>query len=376
MNIRHPLILLLPLLLAPALSAQNTGALINEALDKLVKLELNTTLPQAMRIIGRETGVRIEATPDVWDLLPWGEQTHLNARIENQTLRQSLDAITRTLGLVFVVRQDVVELQPMPALKRLGRRATIQELQALEMLSNTLATLPNDRPTLRALLENIDLLLQQADSPFSIASRLGEAVPLDQAVHVPRNSTLLEALEAMAQVTRATWHPWGRNILVLSDEDLVRNLLEKEITARYNGVDIAQVLLDLSQRSGVAFTIEPGALQRIPAESRTVRLLLQNTSIRQALENIAGFTGLGYVANENGVYFWNETWGAGSGARDRVLGMIPLDNGIHLLMPSSQIPPDVREYLDLRLQKEIARLREMMREEGFSPATRPADGDL
>src|SRR5262245_31182687 len=113
------------LMLCAQLHAQKTSALINEALDKLVKLDLDTTLPVAMRAIGEQTSVTIEAAPSVFDLLPWGEQTQIKARIEGQTLREALEAITRKLGLTFVLKEHVIQLQPMPALMRLGRRSTV-----------------------------------------------------------------------------------------------------------------------------------------------------------------------------------------------------------------------------------------------------------
>ena len=85
------------------LLAQDTSALINEQLDRPVaKLELNGTLPQVMNTIGEQTGVRLEASSAVWDLLPAGQGTIINAKIENHTLRQALEAITRKLGLTFV----------------------------------------------------------------------------------------------------------------------------------------------------------------------------------------------------------------------------------------------------------------------------------
>src|SRR5687768_4466831 len=133
--------------------AQITSALINEALDKLVKLDLDTTLPVAMRAIGEQTGVTIEASPAVWELLPWGEQTQIKAKIEGQTLREALDAITRKLGLRFALREHVVQLQPMPALARLGRRSTVQELQALDLLASTPMQLGTDRPMVAQVLE-------------------------------------------------------------------------------------------------------------------------------------------------------------------------------------------------------------------------------
>src|SRR5829696_1392897 len=123
--------------------AQDSSALINEALDKPVKLAINTELPTAMSGIARETGVRIEADRKVWDLLPWGEQTKVTATIENQSLRDALNAIAHKLGLETVLREQAVELRPMPALIRLGRRSTVQELQALDLLSSRPLNLKN-----------------------------------------------------------------------------------------------------------------------------------------------------------------------------------------------------------------------------------------
>src|SRR3954469_19233249 len=85
----------------PPAIAQNSSALNNETLDKPVDLELNDVLPAAIRAIVNKTSVPIQAEPAVWELLPWGEQTNINAQIKNQTLRQALTAITQKLGLTF-----------------------------------------------------------------------------------------------------------------------------------------------------------------------------------------------------------------------------------------------------------------------------------
>src|SRR5690554_220494 len=74
---------------AAPLWGQDRAALINEQMDKLVELEINATLPEAMEVIADTTGVPIKADPTVWDLLPWGQQTNINATIKNQTLRQA-----------------------------------------------------------------------------------------------------------------------------------------------------------------------------------------------------------------------------------------------------------------------------------------------
>lgn len=356
----------------PAL-AQNTSALINEALDRPFKIEVkDVTVPGFVDRIKAETGVPIRVDPAVWDLLPWGQQTTLTAKIENQTLRQALDAITRSLGLTHVLQDESIELRPHPALRRLGKRATQTELQAMDALTGTPLGLTADRATVQQLLAAVDQKLLDTKSPFAVENRAGDSVKADQVVPVARNATLADALDALAVSTPATWYPWGKSIVITTKADQVRGILQsKAVSIRYDGVDLAQVLMELSQRAGVEFEIQPGAIQSVPAEFRTVRLLFDNVSVKQALDSLAGFTGLAWTANDKGVYVWGQTTQA-TAPRDPIVGMIQLDTGLQVLIPQSQVPADVREYLRTRTEKEIARIRQMMRDEGFTPTTQPA----
>ena len=122
------------------------------------------------------------------------------------------------------------------------------------------------------------------------------------------------------------------------------------------------------------------AIQRIAPEFRTVRLNLVDASIKQALDSLAGFTGLAYAVREDGVYVWNPSPATAAGGRDSVVGMFQLDNGMQVFVRQSQVPPDMAEYLTKKTQGQLEKIREMMREEGFKPttqpATKPADPDL
>lgn len=361
--------------LCVSLPAQDTSALINQALDQPVKMQFDTVLPEAMATIAKTTGVRIEAEAAVWDLLPWGQQTNINAKIENQTLRQAMDAITRKLGLIYVLKDEAIELQPMPALRRLGRRATIQELQSLDLLCGQPLDLKLDRPTVKQLVDAVDARLVAGKSPFAVEYRPGEAIRADKTLAVPRTATLAEALETMTRETPLTWYPWGKTILIVPKEDQIRSQLAKTLTLRYPGVEVSQVLSELSDRSGVKFEMEPGAIQRIPPEFRIIHLVLDSSSVTQALETISGFTGLGYVVTPRGIYLWNQS-STPATARDPIVGMVTLpDSGMVILVPQSQVPPDMRDYFKQQTQKELEKVRQLMAEQGFKPTTtttRPA----
>ncbi len=362
------LIASLLLVISPGAFGQSSSALINEALDKQVKLNIaNQTIPQAIQKIADETGVRIDVAPRVYDLLPWGEQTTINAKIENQTLRGALAAITRKLGLTFELKDEAVELQPLPALGRLGRRATVDELGVLDLLSRTPLGPQNDRPTLKQLLAAVDSKLEAAKSAFAIENRTDNA---DRQIPVARNATLLDALEAIPQNTDATWYPWGSTLVVQPKADHYRDQLAKTITLRFNGVDISQVLSELSVRAGVPFVIEPGAVQRIPQDARIVKLTLDAAAIQQALENIAGFTGLAWSVSDKGVYIWNPST-ASNTTREPSVGLLTLDNGVQVVLRESQVPPDLREYIRHKTEQQFEKMRVQMKEEGFKPTSQP-----
>lgn len=362
--------------LAPVSRAEDdTSALINQALDKQFELKLNNLLPQAMALIEQKTGVPMKADPAVWDLLPWGRDTNINATIANQTLREALDAITRKLGMQYQIREGAIVLEPIPALRRLARRSTVQELGALDALSTT----PFDQPgqlTVKQLLDAVDAKLAAGKTQYAVDRPNGDTVRLDAPVNVARNATLIDALEAMTKQSNATWYPWGKTIVVLAKQDEVKRLLARTITVRFNGVDVQQVLLELSQKAGVPFNIEPGALQTIPPEARNIRLVLDDYSIQDALENICGVTGLDYMYKDNGLYLWNQANG-GPGHRnapqDRVLIMMPVrGTDMTVLITESQVPPDVKEYIKSKQAKQLDAIRDMMKEEGFKPTTQPA----
>jgi len=361
--------------LSRPLLAEDTSALINQELDKLVQLQVDGVLPQVLKTIEDKTGVPLRPDPDVYDLLPWGEQTNVSARIENQTLRQALTAITSRLGLIFELGPEAVRIEPMPALARLGRRSTVQELEVLDLLSRTDLGLSSDRVSMQQIVDTVDQKLLELKSPFAVEFRPGDLLKPAEMVTVPRGSTMAEALESLDKDTDATWYPWGKSILVLPKETQVRNQLLKTINTRFEGEDIMQVLQELSQLSGVHFEIEPGAIQRVPPEFRTVRLVLDNATVRQALESLAGFTGLGYTIKGGEVYLWNQSPDPGTtpaGKADPAIGTIQLQDGIQIFLREHECPPDIRQYVEAMKKQAFDHLRKMMKEENFQPTTQPA----
>lgn len=345
-----------------------TSALINQALDKNTpEMTIDALLPGAMDKITEQTGVPLKADPAIWDLLPWGRETSIKAKIPGQPLRDTLDAITRKLGLRWEMKNDVIMIEPMHALQRLARRATKQELGCLDTLMG-IALDKNGTMTIKELLDDIDAKLAASKTQYVVERPSPDVATLDAKVDVPRNSTALDALNRMSRQTPLTWYPWGRSAVVLPKTDQIRRQLGRTITASYNGADITQVLTDLSQKAGVRFEIEAGAIMAIPPESRHITLRVADTSIQEALDSLRGVSGLDYKLRDDSVYVWNNTPAAAQKDRGTLLMPIPGTN-INVIVLESEVPADVREFIKAKKAQGIDVLRQLMRDENFKPPT-------
>ena len=171
-----------------------------KALDRQIPaLSVQGGLLDVTKAIETQTGVRVEASQAVYDDLPWGEDTSITVNVKNTTLRQTLDSITRHLGLTLTLGAEAVELEPTPALRRLGRRATLDEVQVLDLLASTPLELPTTDPTVSAVLEAVDRKLEAVKSPFAVEDRAFDPKTGGQTVRVARNATLMDAMEELSR---------------------------------------------------------------------------------------------------------------------------------------------------------------------------------
>jgi hypothetical protein len=365
--------LLLAMALPRMAAAQDSSALMNKALDERVTLILDDKLPNVLLAIWQQTGVRLREDPIIWDLLPWGPDTRIQTReLKDVRLRDALAVLTRKLGLVAVLREEFVEIQPMPALRRLPQRATLTELQALDLLASVPLELGNERPTVRQLITAVDLKLEkQTTLDLAIENRLNDAFDQDRIVYVPRNATLMDALECLPRQTRATWYPWDRSIIIRTMEDHTRELLGRTLTIRIGerGIDVLQLFREISTRTGVPFEYQPGVLQTIPPDARLVRGILENATARSILDEVCGDKGIAYTIQDDRVYISTPS---SLPARDQMIGFGRIGD-TELVIRESDLPPDVREYVRHLREQWIARMREQMRKEGFAPpSSQPA----
>jgi hypothetical protein len=287
----------------PLSKAQTSSALIGHALDAQISdLSADGGLLDVMKAVENQTGIRIEASDAVWDALPWGQDTHIGFHVQNVTARQVLDAITQKLGLVWSLGSEAVEFSPSPPLARLGRRATLDEIDVLALMSKTPADLPASQLSLQDLLHDIDGKLSDAKSPFAIQQRGLDSNELQQSINVARNASLMEAMSEIPQQTDATWYPWGKRLVMTKKIDAVRMLLGKTVNMRFRHESLEQMLKDLSQESGVDFIFGPGTLDKVPSSKQMPDADLSGQSVKEALQFLTALTNLNFTVTADGVF--------------------------------------------------------------------------
>ena len=371
--------------------ANEAGATLNRRLDQPLDLDVqDRPLPEVLNTIAERAGVEFVVPERTYALLPYGRQTPISANAKKTPLRLTLELITVRLGLSFEQRDGVIEVRPMPALQRSGRRATVGEIAALDLLANVpLDTLESEQ-TAAKLLSAVDLRLEQIDAEaraddrpvpgYRVDNRLtGPAA--DAPVRVPRRATLLTALQAVAEQTNATWYPDGDRLVVLPKADWVRSRLDAtRVTigpdGEGEGVPVQEALRQIGRAAGVAVEIEAGAVARLPESARRVRLDLTDVTAREALSELGAVTGLGHVVGPSGVYVWDTspldpdapTLANGVEA-GRPLVMVDLGGGASMPLYASDLSDEARARLEGRRREAAESVAQTLRS-----ATRPADG--
>jgi hypothetical protein len=103
-----------------------------------------------------------------------------------------------------------------------------------------------------------------------------------------------------------------------------------------------------------------------------VRVFWDNVTVQQALESLKGFAGIDYQVTDRGISITNPTPppNTPANAADPVMAMVPLENGMTVFLRESQVPPELRGYIQHRLKRSVDELRQMAVAEKF-PLTQP-----
>lgn len=331
---------------APASSEpQQLDELIQQALDQTVRrIEINNQpIPEALNIIERETGVRFTLDPTALELMPYGPATRVTLLVENMPLRDALRQVVDRFALDWRVENDRVHIEPAPALRRIGRRASVAELRLFERLAS--APLDPNLP--------IEFRVDPAQNPADAFNRA-----IQQAGTAPAARQLEAASAALGWV----WIPRDEHVVLYSRRDFYRERFDAPLDLNYARIPLDELLLDLGRRSAVPVAFEPGSMARSGAAKRSVDLVQRQMSPRQAFELISGRTGLKYDLTDDGVHISCPDASATPASGPMTVRLtIPIGNTgatVEFLIPEESLPAELRALKEEKLQELLQRVRE------------------
>ncbi|MGD8454387.1 MAG: STN domain-containing protein [Phycisphaerae bacterium] len=333
----------------PAAGAQDLRDLVEEVLDQhidTIKIE-ETPLPEALGKLGDETGLSFIIEQASVDWMPYGANTRVSIDMRGVSVRQGLERTLAGLGLAARVEADKIVIVPGPALERLGRRLTIDEVRLLGQLAETRwADLPAESRTVRTD--------GKTPTPDKIETAVAGAAGANAAVQ----------LERAGEQGGWRWVPEEGHILVYSQASDIERRLARTVDLSYEGVPLDEVLLDLGQLAGVTMRFEPGVLVQIQAHERLVNLIHHGTTVRQTLELLCGSAGTTYQIADGGVLIGLAAGKAtpGPAPQGRVVAILRVpvgDDGTCVEFPfyEDNLPPEFSKLLEQKLPVVLDELR-------------------
>jgi hypothetical protein len=362
--------------LSPSLGAQGGGNL-QLALDRPIDLTIaDAPINQVFQRLTDATGVKFTIGPDVYACLPYGDQTRLAVKLKNVTLRKALSPMLAPQAMEWIIEGECVRVLPTPALMRMNRRATYDELKVLGKIHSARVEPPDKAggvlEQLRKASDDKDLSLffhvkvVDKDALFARADRI-----------LP--GTGAAWLDMLCHGQGWTWYLWGDDIMIVDSKEQIGRQLQRQVSLRYEGADLVNVLLDLARKAQVKLNMDAGIIDLVPIETRkNFNLVMSDATIAQALEVISGATGLTFIKDTDGLRVepserLRQKTDAGGTANKRspfyIKKTIPLSDGstAEVIIPAEELPAEVQEAI----KAERAKLVEMLVQK-YGVTTRPA----
>ncbi len=352
--------------------------LVIQALDQPTDLSVrDTTIGEAIKQLVEKTGIEAEIAEGTFALLPHGAQTRLSSSFQNKPLREGLNALLQPLGLQFTPTSRGLLIGPTAPLKRISRRAIWEEVETLGRL--------RQKPWSEELFNSLSFQFQDAgggsmEDHRQTLKRLADAVG---------GGSAAEVLELACDGYGWTWYPAGEKIVILSKTKQIERQLDRRVSLRYEQASLKDVLLDLARQADAPLRMDGGVLSSLPQEGNERFLLnVQNTTIRQVLDLVAGQTGINYIIEPTGIRLTSSaapsTSSASTGkdpsqtstmARDAadafrvnpIVGQITFQSNdgtsYSFFLRENDLPPEINELRKLRMRKAVVDLGHSLKAE-------------
>lgn len=337
---------------APAVAQGSMQDLVDAALNEPVteRIDIPTQpVMTALAALEDKTGLRFAIAEDALANLPAGDQTQISIVIADVTVREALQRVFNGLGLEMRVADGQIYVEPAPVMERLGRRLTLPEVEVLQRLAAG----------------------RYSGEDYIVNFRVPETAPVRVHGKEAENAPGANAFQQLETYTRqydARWVPAGGSIVIYGADEEIARRLEQPLDMTYRQIPLDQLLTDLARRVNVTFFFEPGSLQAISAAERQVTLVQHDLTVRQALELLAGNTGLAYEVRADGVHIRHTNGISASGSpRPAIVAMlhVPIgDDGttIDFLIRENELPPEFAALKARKLPELIERLRAELQE--------------
>ena len=344
------------------------------ALDGRIDVRVeDQPLAQALQKMSEQADIPILLTSQSARYLPYGWQTRVSASIQDCTLREGLTALLRPLGFFFAATPEGIAVEPRPQLRRMGRRPTWDDLDTLAPLLR--------KDYSEALFDELQLQFRDIPAADGDANRRS----LRERANAVGSGTMVEVLEHACDEQGWTWYPDGARIVVLPKTRQIERQLDKRISLRYTHIHLTSALADLADQAEVLIRFDPGVLADLPPQTtERFSLSIENATVRQALEVIAGETGLSYVIEQDGLRITRPPAATGVATAspdstadvqaavaamrtNAIIGQLtfPMDDGtsFSLFIRENDLPHDVDTLRKGKITETINRMRHQLHRE-------------
>lgn len=360
--------------------AQRGAVSLQQALDKPVNLTIaDAVIGDVFKKLTEATGVKFVITDDALDYLPYGDQTRLAVKLENITLRRALTPMLAPQSLQWTIEEDAVRIVPTEALYRMGRRAGYDELKVLGVMHREVLQ-PTEKggdvlAQLRKAAEDKELKIafHPAADKEAAFKRAERALP----------GTAAQWLDMLCHGQAWTWYLVGDEIVIVDKARQIARQLQKQVSLRYQGAKLTDVLDDLARKGRLQLEMDPGVLSLLPTDMQnSFNLIMSDASISQALQMISGVTGLKFTPTADGIHIeaseaLTKRAEATSQPRRRPPFFIKMNmatadgTSVEVYLTPDDMPDDLVEAIQAQKTEFVKKLRDSIVK--TRPATAPAN---
>ncbi len=369
---KNTVILALILSLSLAAGAADSKPIgVQEALDKPVKLKLtDARVADVLARLVDETGAKFVLDERTYEYLPYGDQTKLNVTLDGYTLREALTPLLIRQGLTWSVQGNAIRIGPSDTLFRMNRRATFEELTVLGKLHTAKIEKPK---TGGSVIDQLRKVTGRGDLEIRYSRSIqeqGDTAAAEVAALKALPATPVAYLNRLCQGNAWSWHLRENKIRVITARHQLGRQLRRKVTLKYRRADLTDVIVDLARQARIKLTMTPGVMNLLPAETRNnFNLGMAEATIREALEVIAGATGLQFDRTDEGIVVkaseFLKTAATQPTTRKRSAYFVqipvkgPDGTTMMLFVRPEELPADVRKKIEAARDKYIVQLREM-----------------